>query len=665
VTFRQRSISVASAALESPASLLQYSLGQRGDIRGKSIVKSGQRFHRMIRKFSDDTLEVMADYFDNNIRCEFIRLTVLEENHLLLNFPEEYDVMTPVRDGWLFRSRDRNKCHYWLPLPPAVRNYDTFGRITGQETLSMVMDPVISNKSCALFVIPEDYNVCEFILWNLPSESSLYEEIVSPLPQEQQGIYLWSSHSRYTGLRDVYYNLVHGACYKVSSRWSHRQCIASFSETYAYSLYVACHGLWKSTGKRIYKLLKKQLIFSVIARQERTGAWRHGSLTDEFEEDYRHACSAIHMLAAYYDETKDNVTSSSLKRAVDYLKHQHDRLNVGTWYLHDSLELSEESMQKSPVAYQHSRALGKSPSNMLVLNTHLDALVAFSRYQEVTGESCLEDEIASGVNAAVAVLGLAPAELFYRVLFRALELTFLPDSTAITLPLMVRAIRRVARNKLIPLIPWIKKIFPRLVMPNGYIDRNLTLNEFWHPYFLINIMDLLRFQMRFNIQKVEPVIHRAFAFVERVGLEKWLKDEETAYAVAFLAEALYLDCLRRPDRSRAALADTALALEDSGLGIPPSLLGCNTEYIRLADQVPCIWTGSDQLRVINLSVDSDHLEFLIINSTDMQKDISLHRLDKKLMAFDQDGNPLSAAEHVTVANRGWVQLLSFELQGKE
>jgi hypothetical protein len=284
--------------------------------------------------------------------------------------------------------------------------------------------------------------------------------------------------------------------------------------------------------------------------------------------------------------------------------------------------------------------------------------VAFSRYQEVTGESCLEDEITSGVNAAVAVLGLAPAESFYRVLFRAVELTFLPDSTAITLPLMVRAIRRVTRNKLIPLLPRIKKIFPRLVMPNGYIDRNMTLNEFWHPYFLINIMDLLRFQRRFNVEKVESVIQNALAFVDRVGLEKWLKDERTAYAVAFLAEALYLDCLRRHTRSRSALADVVLTLDDAGLGVPPSLLGCNPEFIRLSDQVPCPWPDSGVFRVINLSVGPGHLEFIIINSSEHTQDVQIPAVYDHLKGVDAGGNTLKHAQAVPVPARGWIRLVS-------
>jgi hypothetical protein len=641
-------------------STLVYSAGSPERADSRAVLLSDSPCQRTASGSPDGAVKVLIDRFRDGSTCEFVRLSVQGKARLQLVIPGSFDHRPAHGTGWMFRSKDPERPHFWIPLEPAHRKLDSFGRIEKEAFLSIESIEFGHDSASALFAIPEGADSVDIVIWKLCPGSALEEELTSMIPQERKRMFLWGSHAPFTGLNDLYYYLIHGAVYKTGAPWAFQPMRRSYCEVVAHALYVTFHSLWLETGKMIYQHLKTQIVMSVIARQDDDGAWRHGSWTDDFEVHFRHHCSGIHILCSYYDETKDKTTGAALKQAVDFMRKQHDVLSEGNWYLHDSLELSEESMRKSPVTYQYSRALGKSPSNMLVLNTHLDALVAFSRYEEVTGQSYMKNEITSGINAAVAVLGLKPAETLYRWLFRAIELIFLSQSKVRTLPLPVRALRKLVNQRIIPLLPKIKKTFPRLVMPNGYIDRNLTLNEFWHPYFLINIMDLLRFQMRFNIQGVEPLIHKAFAFVERVGLEKWLKDERTAYAVAFLAEALYLDCLRRSDRSRAALADTALALEDSGLGIPPSLLGCNAEYIRISDQVPCIWAGSDQLRVINLSVDSDHLEFIVINSTDLPKDTSLHRFHKKLMAFDQDGNPLSEAENVTVANRGWIRLLSPE-----
>jgi hypothetical protein len=364
------------------------------------------------------------------------------------------------------------------------------------------------------------------------------------------------------------------------------------------------------------------------------------------------------MLAADYDETRDPLVLSSLESAVNYLKKQCDELSVGKWYLHDSLELSVETMKKCPVTYQASTVLEKSPSNMLVLNTHLDALIALNRYEEVSGQGFPDNEIVSGVNSAVAVLELRSAEALYRMLFKAVELTFLPNLKVQTLSLPVRAVRRLARVWLIPLLPRIKRMFPRLVMPNGYIDRSLSLNEFWYPYFLINVMDLLRFQRRFNIKTVDIIIDNAVKFIDRVGLERWLTHESTAYAVGFWAEALYLFCLHNPDKSRSRLAEAAISLYDSSQGIPPSLLGCNVEYIDHADQVPCLFTENDGLLVINLSVNPHHLEFLLVNGTDSAQEMPIPSEHRKLMVLDQYDNSVSAEQMLTVPSRGWVRLVS-------
>jgi hypothetical protein len=485
------SLSCSAGPLRSlSTNTLKYEINTSDHTGSGANVVSGVNFFRT-SKGSTEGIEVIEDRFEDGSVCKFVRLFIQGQKRLQLILPGAYDMHTADETDWHFRSREAAMDQFWLPLPPVGRNVDAIGRIESEETLSCISQKSDGDCSYVVFLIPEAAGSVDIVIWRVSAGSALADEIVSRSPQERKRMFLWGSHSPFTGLNDLYQYLIHGAVYKTGTPWAFQPIRRAYCEVVAYALYVTCHGLFAETGKMIYQYLKTQIAMSVIARQESDGAWRHGSWTDEFEVHFRHHCSGIHLLTAYFNETGDAMVRVALKQAVDYMRKQHDVLSEGNWYLHDSLELSEKTMQKSPVTYQYSRALGKSPSNMLVLNTHLDALVAFSRYQEVTGQVNLEDEIASGVNAAVAVLGLAPAEMFYRVLFRTVELTFLPDSMALTMSLPMRAVRRLAREKLIPLLPRIKKIFPRLVMPNGYVDRNLTLNEFWHPYFLINIMDLL------------------------------------------------------------------------------------------------------------------------------------------------------------------------------
>lgn len=638
---------------------LTYDLNHLPYREGKIVVDAGHRFRRERFKKPDAQVQVLSDHFENGSVCEFTRLLTQGNDSFSLRLTGNYDVICTQGGGWLLHNRDDEKPHLWLPLQPTARGYDKLGRVVSEEILPIIEICALRNDLSVLFRILKDDVFIEFVVWTLPSKSCLFEELSSLSAREFQRIFLWASHTVYSGPEDLYKNLIHGAVYKTGLPWSRPPWRRPYCEVVAHALYVTFHSLWRATRKQIYQQMKTQLVFSVIARQEEDGAWRHGSWTDDFEVHYRHHCSGIHLLTADYEETRDVVVDSSLRRAVDYLRNQCDELSVGRWYLHDSLELSVESMRKSPITYQYSRVLGKSPSNMLVLNTHLDALVALNRYEKLFGQGILEKEISSGVDATVAVLGLKSAELLYRILFQAIELTFMPDSAAKTMSLPVRALRRLTREKMIPRLPRIKRIFPRIVMPNGYIDRNLTLNEFWYPYFLINIMDLLRFQKCFSVKMVDSIIDNAVNFVHRVGLERWLNNESTAYAVCFWAEAMYLYCLHTPNRSRAVLAEAVIALYDSEQGIPPSLLGCNSEYIRLTGQVPCLWTDNDALLIINLSLDPRHIEFLLINGTDSPQDTSIPRVHDKLVALDQKGGSVSVKQTLTVPARGWLRLLSY------
>ncbi|MCC7202153.1 MAG: hypothetical protein IT393_05730 [Nitrospirae bacterium] len=659
---QESTIGTLSSAIQEQQNIegrtLSYYLNHLPYPEGATIVDAGRRFHRFFLEQQDEQMQVLSDHFGNGSVCEFTRLIPQGKDYFTLRLTGNYCANHTKGGGWLFHNEDNEKPHLWLPCEPVARSYDKLGRIVSEEFLPAAEFAVLNNEMSAIFRIPEDNVFIEFVVWTLPFHSNLFEELNSLSAQELQRIFLWGSHTIYSGPEDLYKNLIHGAIYKTGLPWTYPPERRPYCEVIAQALYVTFHSLWKATGKQIYQQMKTQLVFSVIARQQDNGAWCHGTWTEDFEVHYRHHCSGIHLLAADYDETKDVAVGSSLKRAVDYMKNQCDELSVGKWYLHDSLELNVESMRNAPVSYQYSRVLGKSPSNMLVLNTHLDALVAFNRYGKVSGQRYLEEEISSGVNAVVAVLGLKPAEALYRILFKAIELAFLPDAEAKTKSLPVRAMRRLGREKIIPILPRIKRIFPRLVMPNGYIDRSLTLNEFWYPYFLINVMDLLRFQMCFSLQMVDSIIDNAVKFVQRVGLEKWLNNERTAYAVGFWAEAMYLYCLHTPNRSRAALAEAVISLYDSKQGIPPSLLGCNSEYICLADQVPCLQTDNDRIHVINLSTDPHHLEFILVNNTDAKQDTSIARVYDKLMVFDHEGSSISYEKSVTLPPRGWMRLLS-------
>jgi len=451
--------------------------------------------------------------------------------------------------------------------------------------------------------------------------------------------------------------MIHGTLYE--NRWSApKYKWKAFAEVDAFSLFIALDSMNKTTGKKIYEYMKSQVVFGVIFHQESDGAWRQGLFTDLPEEHYRYQCSAIHMLSADYEQTGDITVLSALRKAVDYLKVQCETLTVGRWYLHDSLEKSVGEDKRGPASFYISNKLGKSASNMLVLNTHLDAILALHRFEEVTGEGSLDNEIMSGVDAALAVLGSRSADIIYRFLFLFIELTFYPVRAAREFFYPVRIMRRFARIIFIPLLPVIKKFFPRFVMPNGYIDRDLAVNHFCYVYHSINTMDLLRFQRRFRKKILDDVIDKAIELAQRVRLpEQWVESRDTEYAAGFWTEAMYLECLRNRNRDRAVLAHAVMTLMDSGQGLPPSLLGYNSEYVPLKDQIPNACFQNNLIRVVNLS-SRGCTEFLFVNGTDKQQEITVPQQLGNCDIYDNENKSIVSGGILCVPPRGWVRLVS-------
>lgn len=371
-----------------------------------------------------------------------------------------------------------------------------------------------------------------------------------------------------------------------------------------------------ATGKRLYDLLQSQIVLSVIARQDENGGWYHGEWTDGMESHYRLCAAALHLLAAAYEKDRDASVRQAMEKAAAFLASRIDPLDHGIWFLHDSLETSPDTLKVFPFRWIYSRALGKSPSNMLVLNTHLDTTLALDRYREVSGDDRYADLIRSAHASTQAVLGLRPAEWMYKLLFRAIGLTLLPTPVASQLPLPVRALKRFAWKYLIPWLPRIKSRFPRFIMPGGHIERDLSQCSFADQYQSVTLMDLLRYTRRFPSVEL-PDFSESLAFTHSSGLrERWKQSRDKDHALGFWTEALHHLCMLRPEPIyRHWLLAAVLDTESHGIGLSPSVLGAHPEIVSNSEQLPCPSPSHPALRVINLGR-RGHPELLVINTGD-------------------------------------------------
>lgn len=551
----------------------------------------------------------------SGVECAALRLAAGKGSRLTLGVEGAYKAATPAAGGWLLTPSAKGTDAYWIPQPPTLRQLDKDGHILAHRSAEIGGFDVSADGLAAQLQQPPGH-VLDLVIWRLPGEApDLLQSLEHLTSLERQRYFLWSSHTAYARPADLYLHWVHGHVYENHEVWPKywRVC----SELDAYALYVTLTGLLRATGKKLYDLLRTQVVFSVIARQAEDGGWYHGEWTDEMESHFRLHAGGMHLLAAYFEETRDPVVRAALDRAAAFAASKTDRLDAGAWYLHDSLELSAASMQRYPFRHVQSRALGKAESNLLVLNTHLDTNIAMARHRQVNGDDRHGQLIASAHAATCRVLDLRPADWLYRPLFRAIGLTFLPADRAKALPLPLRALKRVAWKYLIPWLPRIKAWLPRLVMPGGYIERELTMRSFSVRYQPVNLMDLVRTRRLFDEATLDPLLTQCFAFTRDCGITaRWkaFKGKEDD-ALGFWAEALYHLALARSDQFyRAWLAEAMIDLEDNRLGLPPSLLGSNAEAVAPNDQLPCPIPIDARLRVANLSR-GDNIELLVVNPT--------------------------------------------------
>jgi len=538
--------------------------------------------------------------------CVFLRVDAA----ISFRLDGNYALQRCTAGGWLLLSRDSAAPSYWLPAPATLRRVSAQGHILEERSAewgSFEMDA--GGVEIAFTAIPEGWTL-DAVVWRL-GDVALIDELQTLVPVETQGYFLLGSHTHYGCPADLYRHLVHGWVYEDRYAWPHKRRVCS--ENDAHALHLIFSGLQRSTGKRVYGLLKTQLLLSVLSRQSEDGAFRHGEWTDGMESHYRLHCSAMHLMMDALTEADDPVVRTALARGMHFISDKHDTTAIGAWFYHDELETSEAGMRRAPFKWWPGTALGKSPQNMLVLNTQLDTLVALERYGTLTGDTQYAPLVDSGYQAARAVLSLRPMEWLYRLVFSAVDLTLLPTEQAARLPLWQRLWKRIGWQVFVPRLPRLKTRYPRLVMPGGYVDRELSLQTWAYDYLAVNLMDLVRAGRGSRHAAFVPYIQGVLDYCARTGIaRRWLEHKGRSYAIGFYAEALYLQALHesRPELD-AMLADALVLCVRQRLGLPPSLLGGNAEAPGASHRVP--QPARADIAVANLS-SAERAACLVVNA---------------------------------------------------
>jgi len=601
---------------------------------------SGERRREPLRTGLDTCIDRFA-----GAACVWLRG---EAAGLTLSIGGGHNLRATPAGGWLLCPQAQAASHYWLPRLPALRTLDADGHVLAERAAS-IEGIEVDAAGLAASIVGRG-GAIDLVAWRL-DDPALVDELTDFSALERASWYQWGSHTLYARPADLYQHLIHGHIYENRSQWPFNWKICS--ENDAHSLYVTLSGLFRSTDKRIYDLLRKQVVLSVVDRLGEDGAFRHGEWSRNMECHYRLHASGIHLMLDYLAEHDDPTVADALQRAARFLAARPDKTDLGQWFLHDELEQSEAGMRQSPFTWKASRVLGKSPTNMLVLNTHLDTLIGLDRYRRERGDATLDELLDSAHGAAMRVLALRPAEALYRLVAKVLYLTFLPPEKAARLPLLQRALKRVGWKWLAPRLHLLKTAFPRLVFPGGFIDRAVSLKGVSDAYQPINLMDLLRFARHFPSPAVDAVVHEALAFTQGSGLvERWAGMKNKSYAIGFWAEALWHACMLYPNPDyRSWLGTCMLRLERMKMGLPPSLLGANAEAVPPDRQVPCPIVSDGRLRVANLS-HGDTREFIVANASKDPVELTWISPPDRPIEWTTAGGLLADAE--TVPAESWL-----------
>jgi hypothetical protein len=349
--------------------------------------------------------------------------------------------------------------------------------------------------------------------------------------------------------------------------------------------------LGAATGKAVYATLREAVAYAVLLALGDDHRWRHGNWTELDETHTRLQLDGIALLLAHHAASGEPRFHERAVAALEWLLGIAEPLGGdGLWFLHDTLELDLTTARRF-YAMRPSTAFGKSHGNTLCLNTQLDTLTALARLGAVTPGSPYHAPFVRGLRAAEHVLAARPSERWFAAITRIRDRALRAQRPSADgqsrdgggWALVERIARRLLRRS--------KERWPRLVLPNGYIERDLTAAAFSDFYHVQNVKDLLALERLAPAAWMRPVIDAGVT---------WLLDQDLAHLVARHRGATSLLAVlgmalgratgaagAAPDgapdaaRLRERLEAAARRLDQAGIGLPVDLV---TSTLDPADQ---------------------------------------------------------------------------------
>jgi len=535
----------------------------------------------------------------------------------------------------------------WIPKDPVSRLYDNNGRI---ETATQATFQANSNTDgIRLSLTGSPGRKVEFsVLIFTKNIESFTKEILDHDPIELRKV-TRSDWFYYEGAKSVWDYFINGTFF--SSRHKvHKR--AWPGQNIPYVLYHYLDFLSRQTEKQIYRLLCDLIAYSVMLSLPDDGRWRHGIWTDIAETHAAHQAAGIHLLLSHYQRTAAKIFLKKAALAADYLISIADDLAEDqTWFLHDTLETNPADAALFYNLFP-STAFGKTTSNTLCINTHIATLTALHRLNQLSPAEKYSTYFEKGVSALKKILQANPCSFLFWSIYRLRDL-LMRLCTKTENKLAKKLLKAWTLTLIRHLLPFLKKRFPRLLMPNGFIERDLSHSALSGFYHFRNLEDIL---ILYNLTRADwllEIVTKSVKYTVDSRLADYVLSREPK-AILFLdILLLYSDIV---DEQYLPLLPQYLArFQKSNSAVPVNIL---SDPFITNTSLP-LYVDNENV-IISAPAAGKNLKAVLINPTDKDRKVMLKSLDEAddMEINDSRNRKFSTSLEIVVPKMDFVKVVS-------
>ena len=577
--------------------------------------------------------EVLVDALPKDgIEFLYLSIPVMEGEEVIFSLDGFIRESRNSAFGVIYRSHGELPS-VWMPKLPIIRQRDRFNRILSE------LECEVSNEGETLRVRAPAERSLE-ITWLALYQKNYLGQLVAQTPWEQKRFTVLDSGASIQCIADYFDYLIRGNLYRLSPALHGR----TISGTESYCLFLIAETLFILTEKDLYRILQKEIAYSLLLSLKATGRWRHGSWSNEMETHTRFQVDGVNLLLHYYRHTGQQDFLNGASQAARFLIATAEEVSQGgLWFLHDTLEIAPSNyyLKRS----LRSKAFGKSIRNTYTLNTHIHTLQILFELQKELNSDDISEAIKRGWLALQDIINARPAEQFYR------WLCLLMDSK-LAFPLgkptrLNQALAKLTRYAIGRILVYSKLFYPRLVMPNGYIDRHLSEKGFSYNYHFVNLWDLVGIYRYRPEPWIREVIDQGINYTLRSNLSKYAFQSKPTN-LELVGEIFQVYAAITPGFDRGTLAAILIRLKQIGCGVTPGLLGVDSRTVPAELQVHNIKIPDPDVELVNISNNLGWGEFLAINLSGVKKEVNCEVQQDLLLMIHKDSFVMTTSDgHTT------------------